>query len=304
VSIADSVRPRAAARARPGRGQLLTPNRRRAIFHGAVLGGLIFFAYIFLVAAPVAESLGYDAYAYWTVDLNNLYRGSVGDLGFFPYSPPIAVAFLPLTALSWTVFLALWYAIQGLALLWLGRASVLVLLAFPPVAIELYHGNIHLLLAAAVVAGFRYPPAWAFVLLTKTTSGVGLLWFAARREWRNLFVAGAFTAVVVVVSVVALPDLWSTWVNVLSDSAGESIGWPAIPVPLWLRLPAAAAIVWWGARRNARWTVPLAATLALPVLWIAGLSVLVGCWPLLRNRTAETSRSLNSNAHGASPAAV
>ena len=38
----------------------------------------------------------------------------------------------------------------------------LTLLAFPPVAIELYHGNIHLLIAVAIVLGFRFPAAWAF----------------------------------------------------------------------------------------------------------------------------------------------
>ena len=54
------------------------------------------------------------------------------------------------------------------------RASrVLWLLALPPVALELYHGNIHLWIAAAIVLGFRYPWTWAFVLLTKVTPGVG-----------------------------------------------------------------------------------------------------------------------------------
>ena len=49
--------------------------------------------------------------------------------------------------------------------------------ALPPVALELYHGNIHMLIAAAVVLGMRYPAAWSFVLLSKVTPGVGVLWF-------------------------------------------------------------------------------------------------------------------------------
>ena len=36
---------------------------------------------------------------------------------------------------------------------WLGGRWALVLLALPPVALELYHGNVHLLIAAAVVLG-------------------------------------------------------------------------------------------------------------------------------------------------------
>jgi hypothetical protein len=271
------------ARTAPSR-TALSAGYRRALFHGAVLGGMIFFAYIFLVALPAVGTFGYDAYAYWTVDLDNLYRGAYGGFGFFPYSPPMALAFLPFTFLSWPMFLVAWYAILAAAVLWLGRRDVLVLLAFPPVAIELYHGNIDLLLAAVAVLGFRYPHLWSFILLTKGTSGIGLLWFVARREWRNLAIALGVTGSIVAVTAVLLPNQWLQWLTMVRDNANVAVAWPALPIPIWLRLPAAAAIVWWGARRDARWTVPVAVALALPVLWIAGLSVLVGCWPLLRRR--------------------
>ncbi len=75
------------------------------------------------------------------------------------------------------------------------------MLAFPPVALELYHGNVHLLMAAAIVLGFRYPVGWSFLLLTKVTPGVGLIWFAVRREWRPLLIALGFTGALVAVSV-------------------------------------------------------------------------------------------------------
>jgi len=39
------------------------------------------------------------------------------------------------------------------------------------------------LLAVAIAVGFRYPAAWALVLITKVTPGIGLVWFAVRREW-------------------------------------------------------------------------------------------------------------------------
>ena len=51
----------------------------------------------------------------------------------------------------------------------------LVLLAFPPLALELFHGNVHLFMAVAIVVGFRFPAAWAFVTLTKVSPGVGAL---------------------------------------------------------------------------------------------------------------------------------
>ncbi|HUG48932.1 MAG TPA: glycosyltransferase family 87 protein [Candidatus Limnocylindria bacterium] len=262
--------------------------RRRAIYHGLVLGGLIFLAYIMIVLAPIQRSMGFDAYAYWSVDLANLYRGEVGDLGFFAYSPALGLLFLPLTVLPWLPFALVWWGLLVGALLWLGRGSFLALLAFPPVAYELYHANIHLLLAVAIVLGMRYPAAWAFVLLTKITAGVGLLWFVVRREWRQLFVALGATGIVVGATYLLLPAQWAEWFAILTQNAGHAHEWPALPIPLWLRLPVAALIVAWGARRDARWTVPLAATLALPVLWAGGLSLLVACWAL-RSPTARVA---------------
>ena len=59
---------------------------------------------------------------------------------------------------------------------------------------EIAGGNISLLLALAIVAGFSRPWTWAFVILTKITPGIGLLWFALRREWRSLAIALGATA--------------------------------------------------------------------------------------------------------------
>jgi len=50
----------------------------------------------------------------------------------------------------------------------------------------------------------------------------------------------------------------------------------------------------WGARTDRQWTVPVAASLALPVLWFAGLSVMVAAITLdrpgLRQRTNAAPR--------------
>ena len=55
--------------------------------------------------------------------------------------------------------------------------------------------------AAVIVAGFRWPALWAIPLLTKVTpGGIGLLWFAARGEWRHLGIALASTLAIVVVT--------------------------------------------------------------------------------------------------------
>jgi hypothetical protein len=258
---------------------------RRTVLHSLVLVGLIFAAYVLVVAAPNKGTLAIDAGAYWRVDLANPYVGQYADIGFFPYSPPIALLLAPLTALPWLVFVVGWYCLLVTALLWLGGRSFMILLAFPPVAINLSDGNIHLLLAVAIVLGFRYPAAWSAVLLTKVTPGIGLLWFVARREWRALAIALGATAAIVLATLLILPQQWVGWVSMLVDNAGTPPPAPALPIPLWLRLPVAAAIVWWGARRGLRWTVPIAAALSEPALWPASFAILAACWPLRRPET-------------------
>ena len=96
---------------------------------------------------------------------------------------------------------------------------------------EVAGGNVSLLLAVAIVVGFRWPAAWALVLLTKLTPGIGLLWFAVRREWRSLAIALGATAAIVAVSFVILPDQWRDWVDVVIRNArqGRDVGVGAGP---------------------------------------------------------------------------
>lgn len=113
--------------------------------------------------------------------------------------------------------------------------------------------------------------------------GIGLLWFAVRGEWRSLAIALGATAAIMLGSFVLLPDQWRDWVDVVlqNAAAGRSGTWASVPIPLWIRLPFAVALVVWGARTDRRWTVPVAAMLALPALWYGGLSMLLAVIPLL-----------------------
>jgi hypothetical protein len=70
-------------------------------------------------------------------------------------------------------------------------------------------------------------------------------------------------------------------------AAGKSGTWASVPIPLWIRLPFALALVVWGARTDRRWTVPVGAMLALPALWYGGLSMLLAVIPLLPDRRAS-----------------
>lgn len=250
---------------------------------------MLFAAYLFAIVGPAAGTVGFDAFAYWSVDIADPYKAGVGGLGAFNYTPPIARLFDPVGVLPWFTFLWLWLAVLVAQIVWLGGRDhrVIWILALPPVALELYHGNVHLIMAAAIALGYRYPWTWAFVLLTKVTPGVGLVWFAVRREWRALGIALGVTAVIVAVSLVVDGSLWvDWWAFIRSTPEGGSVAQPQIPVPLWLRLPAAVVLVAWGALTDRRWTVPLAATLALPVLWPSGFAI---CAAMLYRPRASVS---------------
>jgi hypothetical protein len=265
----------------------MSPGTQRALRDGLGVAGLLFAAYLFVVVAPQAQTVGFDAFSYWSVDLEHPYARVAGEFGAFPYTPVAARAFAAASLLPWPAFWFGWTAILVGTIGWLGWRRALLVLAFPPVALELYHGNIHLLLAAAIGLGLRYPAAWAFVLLTKVTPGVGLLWFVARREWRSLGIALGVTAAIAAVSIAIDARLWQEWITEgLLPVAGGNVAQPHIDIPLAIRLPAAAVLVTWGALTDRRWTVAAASALALPVLWIAGLSILAAIPAIERLRPA------------------
>jgi hypothetical protein len=241
---------------------------------------------------------GQDARCYWVPGFDAPYALSEWTAPIaYVYSPAFLQLLAPLKVLAWEPFLAIWTVILLLAVRFLSGPRLFALALFISVP-ELNGGNIHLLIAVAIVVGFRYPAAWSLVLLTKITPGVGLLWFAVRREWRSLAIALGATAAIVVVSLVISPRSWLEWFGVVDSSVGKTSGtWAALPVPLWLRLPIAVAVVTWGARTNRRWAVPVAAMLALPALWYGGLTILLAVIPLrdprrvaLWSRPAATGR--------------
>ena len=85
------------------------------------------------------------------------------------------------------------------------------------------------------------------------TPGVGLLWFAVRREWRPLAVAAGGSALVALASAALDSTAWVGWLaSVTATAAGSPLNQFSIPIPLLPRLVAAAAIVTWGARTDRR----------------------------------------------------
>jgi glycosyl transferase family 87 len=298
VTGGDPLRAREATARYPIRASLLRPAR-----DGAIVA-------LFVLAATHAAgllSIGVDANTYWSLDPGDPYSGTrPGETLAFFYTPAAAQAFAPFHLLPWQLFIALWSLLLAAALVWQAGLWTGPALLFVPVFAEIAAGNIHLLLGAAVIIGFRYPAVWAFALLTKITPGIGLLWFVVRREWRHLAIALGATVAIAAVSFVIAPTQWSRWAEILVAAAGAK-EWPfTIPVPLWVRLAIAAVVVIWGARTNRRWTVPVASTIALPVLWVNGLAMLIAVLPLIPDRVGSTpaSRWLAARETGDSQAAA
>ena len=229
--------------------------------------------------------LAADAYTYWSAPYADPYPGPrLGLRGAYLYSPAFLQAIGPLRLLPWEVFHAVWAAVGIAALTFLVGpiGGALAITALPFVYRDLLVGNIHLMLGVAIVVGLRHPAAWAFPLLTKVTPGVGVLWFAGRREWRKVLVAGAVTLLIAATSFALSPDLWSDWVSRLrgdTQRAGD-----LYVTLIGVRLVIAAAIVLYAGWRGRAWLVPVAIVLALPILWPDSLAILLACFPLLRVR--------------------
>jgi hypothetical protein len=269
----------------------LAPTRRRAIRDGLIVAGIIFNVTLVIFWLP-RMYLWIDAEAWWHINLSNLYgpgfaTSPIGvfplDIGAFRYSPVIAWLLVPATWVSWEVLIAIYLALSAAALIaMLGRRAPLFLLAFPPVLLELLNGNIHLFIALATWLGLRWAPGWAFILLTKVTPGVGMFWYVARREWRNLATALGVTTAIVLAGIAIAPGQWFDWFGLLTTAAAG----PALPgsPPVWLRLPLAAAIAWFAGRTGRAWLVPVAVFLGLPHLWLQGLAILTASFPLYWER--------------------
>jgi hypothetical protein len=108
-----------------------------------------------------------------------------------------------------------------------------------------------------------------------------VLWFAVRREWRSFAVALGFTAVVSFVTFLIQPSYWTDFFDSILSNLGEPQFF-SLPPPAPIRIPIAILIVIWGARTDRPWTVPIAATLGLPIVWPHGLSVALAAIPFLR----------------------
>ena len=243
---------------------------RRPIRDGLILVGVLRMLFYYVVQDIKPWTFwGIDARAYWGIDLAHPYTGIVGEHSKFLYSPAFAQLMAPVSLLPYEVYLVLWTVLLAGVALWLARPWpwILAMLCLP-VSYEILVGNVHLLLAAAVVLAFRRPWLYAFPVWTKLTPIVGVGWWFVRAEWRKLAVALVAIAAVGVVSVLLSPSAWADWLVFLQSNAGAN----DFLLP---RALVAAGMVAFGALTGRRWLVAVAVWLSLPVLWINSWAMLL-----------------------------
>ena len=264
-------------------GRLAAARRwRDAIALGVLLG-----VWIYLSLFPWDN----DAHTFWSAWSGPMYPAHWSPTSHFVYSPAFAQAFWPLTFIPWPVVHALWTGVQLLALTWmLGPVWAAVALGFPLPHLDGYgpavysavaNGNPVILVAAAIVLGLRYPSAWSFVLLTKVSAGVCVVYFLVRGEWRNLAIALGTTTTIATLSFIIAPNLWREWIGILFSGASLAGGHeamlkePFMPIPLAIRGPLGLAVVALAGRAGWPWLVPIGCFLALPDIHLGGFALLV-----------------------------
>lgn len=233
--------------------------------------------------------VGYDSHAYWHAWEQQLYRQDP-DVHFdrYLYPPIFAQLIWPLTLLPWSVFVTVWSAMTAGVFLWLlwplrlrWRVPLFVVLCLH----EALVGNVNALLAAMLVLGFRYPGLWAFAFLTKVAPGIGLLWFALRREWRPLGIAVVTTGVLVGASLLTSFALWRQWLDLVTSGTVETQSL----IPYWLQLVLGIGVISYAALQDRAWLLPVGVFLLSPVASLLTLSLLAAI-PRLTSGTRDAAR--------------
>jgi len=242
-----------------------------------------------------------DEHAYWLaarrlVDGLPLYDPSATPVTPYAYwyPPVVAQVLVPVALLlPELVFTAAWTTLMLGCLWWLAGRSFLValaLVAFPPVAIEFWFRNVHLVLAVLIVLGVRHrSELFSIGAAIKIAPGLGIVYVAAGGRWRAAGLAALTGAVLLVVSIVISPEAWRAFAEILlSRGPGDISGF--LPVPYVARAVAGLVLAVVAARLSPRVGEPLlvvAIVLALPTLWVTALSTLVAIVPLVRDRRPE-----------------
>lgn len=243
-----------------------------------------------------------DEYAYWLAGQRLLAGQPLYDPTAVPgtpyayfYPPPLAQVLAPFTA--WVpdaVYVAAWTILLLGCIAWLAGWKPLValaLVAYVPVAVELWYRNVHLLLAVMLVLALRKAPWWfAIAAAIKVTPVLGIVYLAGRGRWRDAAITCGVGAALLALSVAISPAAWRQFLDVVV-TPGAATGASMLPVPFFVRAIAGLALAIAASRIPDRWGEALlivAIAVANPTFWVTALALLVAIVPLVRSpRTAD-----------------
>jgi hypothetical protein len=250
---------------------------------------------LLLVVALARWATPSDEHAYWLaarrladgLPLYDPAATSVTPYAYW-YPPVVAQVLVPVAlVLPELWFTWAWTLLMLGCLWWLGGRNVLVslaLVAFPPVAVEFWFRNIHLVLAVLLVLSVRHAGLFSAGAAIKLAPGLGLAWLAAAGRWREAARAAAVGGVVLVASVVISPVAWADWVSIaMARGPGDVASF--LPIPFLVRGVAGLALAIVAGRLRSPWREVLlvvAVTVALPTLWLTALSLLIAVVPMWR----------------------
>jgi glycosyl transferase family 87 len=239
-----------------------------------------------------------DEHAYWLAARALLEGRPLYDPNATPvtpyaywYPPVVAQVLAPVAlVLPSDLFSVAWTVLLFGCLFYLADRRILVMLAliaFPPVAVELWFRNIHLVLAVLVVAALRGGPdgrpwLWPVGAAIKLAPGLGIAWLAARERWRAFAIAVGVGFAILAVSVVLSLPAWRDWIGI-AMSRGPNDGSSLLPIPYLYRAIAGLVLALAAGRLRTpigEILLVVAITVALPTLWTTGLSLLIAIVPI------------------------
>jgi hypothetical protein len=284
---------------------------RLALLALAAVGGVLL-----LVVAVNRWAIPSDERAYWLAAQRLLAGQPLYDpaaTAATPYAywyPPVLAQVLAPVALVLPAgaFTVAWTALLLACLWWLAGRRVLValaLVAFPPVAVEFWFRNIHLVLAVLVVLAVRRSWLFPVAAALKLAPGVGIAWLVAAGRRREAAVAVGVGTAILAASVLVSPGAWRDWVSIAMARGPSDIA-SFLPIPYLVRAVLGLLLALIAGRLRAPWSgvgLVIAVTIALPTLWTTALSVLIAIVPLWRSPAASTppAATPGSEAPGAAP---
>jgi glycosyl transferase family 87 len=246
-----------------------------------------------------------DEHAYWLAGQRLLAGAPLYDptaTAVTPYAywypPPLAQVVAPVSAvLSSTQFSWAWTGLLLASLLWLGRGRPLValaLVAFVPVAVELWFRNVHLVLAVVVaLAILRWPWMFAMGAIVKLAPGLGIVYLLVRHRWRDAMIAAAVGLAIVVASAVLDPGAWAAFLDTMRGRGpGDVSG--LVPIPYLVRAVLGLVLTVIAGRLTPRIGEPLlivAIVVASPTLWLDALAMLAAIVPVAWVRSMAAGES-------------